>query len=206
MSKTTRKTFPRPNTAGQPHYIFVEDGKIVATALDLWQAVKVYPDYPNAIAYDAYHHQGVSAFRGHLRNLRRMRHPKDNPVAGALCDLSNDFANELGAEFEKVIQEGSMGDSLNRGYVGSPGRSERVATNRECADWRDKMTVKFCFDLRKDLPKQLSGWLRSLSGKLLKAADRIAQVKDTRNKAYLHRLVDGTDVAEKSDVEEEVAA
>ena len=190
-TKAKRKVFPKPDTKGQPEYIFIENGKVVATALDLDQAVKVYLVHPEAIAFEASRHQGVSELRGWQRRLRQHRSERDNPVARVLCDLSNDLVLEIENGFRSVVDYGSMGDSFNSGRVRVNFRKYRLATNRECADWKDGMSVNFCFDIRKDLPKQVSRWFRSVAGKLLKAADVVSKVPDTRNKAYLERLVNG---------------
>ena len=179
--------------AAAVEFVFIVDGKIVATAKTLKKAIS-----------EARKHDGAEIFeRSHCRTADSLKRRKDlsdlrakpNPVARVLDDVSTPVGHAIEAVIESIAPGSNMGFLMNYGIVGN-GAERQTATNEESAIWTEELSIPFKFDMRKRLPGQVARWLESLAGKLVTAAEQVRQVDDDRCLSLMRRIVSEEGLAE----------
>ena len=183
--------------AAKVEFVFIVDGKIVATAKTLKNAIS-----------EARKHDGAEIFeRSFCQTADSLKRRKDhseaselllsnpNPVARVLDDVSTPVGFAIEAVIESIAPGSRMGDVMNDGFV-VHGLEWQRATNEESAIWTEELTIPFKFDMRKRLPGQVARWLESLAGKLATAAERVRQVEDNRSLSLMRRIVSEDGLAE----------
>jgi len=122
-----------------------------------------------------------------------------NPISETLEELSRPTFVLIEEAVDAVTVVVHLDRDWPHGYVhAEPGEDAcdlgfRRATNLECSmidvDW---IQAGATLDLRKNLPKQVAKWLRSMAAKIIASADAVDSVTDDRNLKEIKAIVSGT--------------
>ena len=181
MSKTKSRS--------EAKFVFVSEGRIVATAETIIEAIKAARANPDAVVYESSYWGSVDALKRRRQHEIGEKRLKPNPLGKILHREVEGLIDNVEEVIGEIIPGTDVGSFWGLGLVTEDYKARR-ATNEECAVFNDFINLDFRFDIRKNIPAQFSRFLAKTAKLLERASVAVGLLKDPRNLSLMRRCVD----------------